>query len=618
VSAIAELPRRLAMAHRTTPVLALGLIVGAGALVHALLALRSPSPWIVPDELIYSELAKSIAAGHLPAVRGVTTFGYGLVYPIVVAPAWLLTRITSAYAAAKVINAVLISLVAVPAYALARHFVGRRLAVVVAALSVLAPASMYAGTILVENALYPLFVLALLTMARALERPTVGRQLAVVAAVAVAYETKPSALALAPAYLCAIWLHALLRRRRGGLRPYRFSFAVLGGGAAVAVAASAAAGQPGRILGAYAVVVHHLDPVQIPWWFLFHLADLDLYVAIVPFAATLLVTCMAVTRRVVDARAAMFVAIAVPVIAWTVALSAAFASWPSAGAAGLPATTARVYERSTFEVVVLLLLGLAIWIEAGLPRPRRLTAIAIVVAAALPALVPVSKLSFNANFQAMAVVPALAVGATGLAWVAVAVVAGALAAIVFLGSTAANARSAWVLVGAWFVVVSLFVFASVSDSARQTRSAAFGGSPTWIDDAVGSSGSPVAVLWREPGSGIAAPSMRQRVVWIDEFFNRRVGAVYELGGEMSYGLPATRVTVRDGVVDGADGRPVRSPLVLALCSTGIVGRVVADDPATGAAVFRTDGVVRIDGGRSVGCSTSGRTPSSVRPPTRRR
>jgi len=317
------------------------------------------------------------------------------------------------------------------------------------------------------------------------------------------------------------------------------------------------------------------------------------------------VTCMAVTRRAVDARAAMFVAIALPVIAWTVAFSAAFASWPSAGAAGLPATTARVYERSTFEVVVLLLLGLAIWIEAGLPRPRRLTAIAIVVAAALPALVPVSKLSFNANFQAMAVVPALAVGATGLAWVAVAVVAGALAAIVFLGSTAANARSAWVLVGAWFVVVSLFVFASVSDSARQTRSAAFGGSPTWIDDAVGSSGSPVAVLWREPGSGIAAPSMRQRVVWIDEFFNRRVGAVYELGGEMSYGLPATRVTVRDGVVIGADGRPVRSPLVLALCSTGVEGAVVADDPATGAAVYRTDGQVRIGGQRACPASWGG-------------
>src|SRR6188508_1990279 len=52
-----------AVPARTAVPIALGAIVAIATVVHALLGLGLPSPWIVPDELIYSELAKSLGAG---------------------------------------------------------------------------------------------------------------------------------------------------------------------------------------------------------------------------------------------------------------------------------------------------------------------------------------------------------------------------------------------------------------------------------------------------------------------------------------------------------------------------------------------------------------------------
>ena len=74
-----------------------GAVVLVSTAIQALLASQMRSPWIVPDELIYSELAKSMAAGHLPAIRETTTFAYGIVYPLLIAPAWLLGKATNAY-----------------------------------------------------------------------------------------------------------------------------------------------------------------------------------------------------------------------------------------------------------------------------------------------------------------------------------------------------------------------------------------------------------------------------------------------------------------------------------------------------------------------------------------
>ena len=68
--------RLVRVAH--APLSWLVVLVGLSALARAGLGALVPSAWILPDELLYSELSKSIAAGHLPAVRGVPVFGLRL------------------------------------------------------------------------------------------------------------------------------------------------------------------------------------------------------------------------------------------------------------------------------------------------------------------------------------------------------------------------------------------------------------------------------------------------------------------------------------------------------------------------------------------------------------
>ena len=48
------------------PAVWLALIVGLSTIVRVAIGLGVPSPWILPDEILYSDLARSIAAGDTP------------------------------------------------------------------------------------------------------------------------------------------------------------------------------------------------------------------------------------------------------------------------------------------------------------------------------------------------------------------------------------------------------------------------------------------------------------------------------------------------------------------------------------------------------------------------
>ncbi len=48
---------------------ALALLVALVAVVQGASALRGPSIWVVPDELIYRELSKNLGAGGFPRIR---------------------------------------------------------------------------------------------------------------------------------------------------------------------------------------------------------------------------------------------------------------------------------------------------------------------------------------------------------------------------------------------------------------------------------------------------------------------------------------------------------------------------------------------------------------------
>jgi hypothetical protein len=88
--------------------------------VRSISALRSPRPWIFPDELIYAELARSLAHTGTLSLRGEAIVeAANVAYPALLAlPYTAFDSLPQAYVAAKIVNALVMSASAPVAYAL--------------------------------------------------------------------------------------------------------------------------------------------------------------------------------------------------------------------------------------------------------------------------------------------------------------------------------------------------------------------------------------------------------------------------------------------------------------------------------------------------------------------
>jgi hypothetical protein len=576
-------------------------IVVVSTFAWALIGRIPATPWIFPDELIYSEVAKSLAGGHLPAVREVASSDFGFVYPALLAPAWVLFEdVEKAYSVARLINAAVMSLAAVPAFFLTRRFTTDSRALAVAALSVVLPSMAYTGTLMTEVALYPAFLLALLAITTSFEQPTRRNQVLALAAICLAFGVKPSAGALVPAYLTGTISLGILDPRttvRRQLHAFRFTWVLAALGVGVAVAAGIAlSGDPAAALGAYAVVAHHFDVLRAVPWFAANLAGLGLLVGGVPLAATAIVMSWAWRRRD-DVVLQRYAAVTVPVVAAMTAVVALFASEPVAGADGFVQSTA-LRERNLFFVAPLFLIGVALWMDR---RPVSMRASA--VAGALVVLgalfypfgdVPVSISPQNlAPYLFLTLPHGLVRGLTAAALV------GLLLAVWLLVPSTRMGR-VWMGLGAWFALTGAIACVVFAAGSHRTAEWALAADPEWVDHALPSH-QRAAVVWLDPEEDGRTVRRRHRVVWVTEFFNRSVGRVYSGPTSMPYDLPENEVHVAGRRLVGADGRDVRERFVIARCPVAIDGRVVAKHGLV--RLYEVDGSVRLapSGGRA-GCS----------------
>src|SRR5712691_13098013 len=114
------------------------------------------APTVFSDELLYAKLSQAIAAGHGLAIRGEHFFFPAPLAPLAQAPAWLLGSMTDAYAAAKLLNAIVMSAVVFPAYWLARSVVRPSFALLTAAAAAATPAFVYHAYLMSEALAYPI------------------------------------------------------------------------------------------------------------------------------------------------------------------------------------------------------------------------------------------------------------------------------------------------------------------------------------------------------------------------------------------------------------------------------------------------------------------------------
>jgi hypothetical protein len=257
VEAAAVTPVRVALRVRafslSVPV-ALIVLVGASALVRFLLALAHPTPLFFADEYIYSTLAHELATTGRPTIRGDAASFPALLQPILTAPFWLFGDAGVALRLTQALNAVAMSLAAVPVYLLARKLDLRHgLAFAAAGLALLVPDLFYVGFVLAEPIAYPLVLGAVYAAVCVLTRPTRYNQLAFVLLAGLAAFARIQFVVLPLAFLGA----ALLART--GFRRLRLTYGLF----ALAAVPVAVKG-----LGYYSGIGEFsLDPSQIVRWF---------------------------------------------------------------------------------------------------------------------------------------------------------------------------------------------------------------------------------------------------------------------------------------------------------------------------------------------------------------
>ena len=560
-------------------------IVAGSTIFRALAARGMPGPFIFVDELIYSELAKSFASGGHFLVRDVPTSGYGVVYPVLISPAYrLFDNVPAAYAAVKTINSLVMSLAAVPAYLLARRMLRKELALLAALLTVAVPSMVYTGTVMTENVFYGLFLLVSLALVAMLERPTTARQVALLALIVVAYLTRAQSLAFIPAVLVAPFLLAFFERRplRSAVRRFAVMYSIVGGGAVLLVVAQLARGRSlGDLLGAYSIVSSQRYSVrQVADFTLWHAADLSLYIGVIPLAATILLVARA---RRESRQVQAFLAAAIPLAVSFTVVVAAFATRFASD---------RIHERNLFQLAPLLFIGLLVWVaryDGGAPRSWPLGIAAVTAAAAVPLTIPYGRfIGEPARADTLALLPVWTITRHLLAGseaLTVGVVCAGLGALVLLVPRRAGLALPLVVL-AWFALLLQPVFAGQRGFKRSSQGAVFQGirgvDRDWIDDAV-PKGAEVPVLW-------SGPPVDRFVVNQNEFFNRAVGQVYYTKRPTDGAIHEKALVFgADHLGRTSDGRLFRSHYLLADSAIIPDGLAVARDPELGMTVWRLRG-----------------------------
>lgn len=560
-------------------VLSVTVLAAAAAFVWFWLALRVPTPWIMIDELLYSELAKSFAESGEFLVREQPTGLYALLYPLLLSPAWLAGSMATTYALAKAINVVLMMVMVVAVYFWARRLVSPPYVVLAVALVLLMPSFAYTGALMTENAFAPALVVALFAIALTLERPSLARQLLAVAAIGVACAARLQGLVLLAVFPTALVLKlsfdlraedAAGRRRLavGELRQYLPSAVILAGLGTGYVAVKSLQGRTlSSGLGAYGGITQaEYSLSDAAHWILFHFAELTFSVAVVPVSALLVLVGLAWRwpGRMSSAERA-FVAVAASATFWLVLEVGAFAS----------RFTDRINERYLFGVAPLLFLALAVWLARALPRPPLLAAFAAVTPAALLLTLPLERVVNVSIFSdAFALLPLLRVSqllSVGLDTVKVLLVVGcaAAAALFALVPRRLGALVVPAAVAGFLALSSYNVVGSVRGYSAALSAAVGAGEKRWVDERL--RGGSASVLY---GSS-ADPSREAAVLWQTEFWNRRVAAVYSLNASDPAALPFQAATL-----DRASGRIRARGLANALPRYFIVERSLelAGDP----------------------------------------
>jgi hypothetical protein len=547
VKQLSATSRAQAWARQRWAGLALIGLVLAAAVTRILQTRGMAAPVVLCDEFIYANLAKNLADHGQYLFRDVTLH-QSLLYPLLLAPAWLLRSMSTTYGLAKGINASAMALTAVPVYFWGRRLVQPLHALIVAALTLLLPAFFFSGILMTEAVFLPAFVLATFAVARMLERPTLVSQLACFAAIALAVGIRVQGIVLLLVVPTAVLVKVVLDLRAGVTRGELVAWLrrlwptalLLGGGFLLYVLYKLVVSEAslGSGLGPYqALAEAHYPLVSTMRWTVKHLAELGLAVGLVPLSALIVLLWLALRGAPTTEAERAFLAVVPAALLWVLVEAGAFAA----------TVTPAIFERYTFYLEPLLVLALVVWLARGLPRPLLGTAVALGVPALLLLSLRLAEViqPGAVNGVTLGSLYRFSLHLPGGIHELKAAIAAAALLVAFLFAICARpvARIALPL------LLGLYLAAAATSAVDDTRKTSkggrqvAGGDPSWIVRAIGRDEPVVYVNTPDPGSGSTVLLLQT------EFWNPNVSRVYSVGGTELCELPETPTAV-----DTATGR----------------------------------------------------------------
>lgn len=501
----------------------------------------------MPDEAVYA--TRGIALWHhgSPALNGQLA-SYGVLYPLLAGLALSLGKVATGLAALKIVQAIGMSMVAVPLVAYGRRLMPARYALVAAALAVASPLLLYSGLVMTEALFYPLSAVALLAIVRAVETASLRDQRVALVLIAATVLTRVQAVVFVAVFIGAILLDAVFARERSKLRAFWPVWATAVAGGAIAVVTPS-------IFGAYTVAVNGSYPLGAGLRTTYeHLAFLALSTAVAPFAALLFLFVEALRGRERDPQARALVAVTVSVALLITAQVGFFAA----------RFAPHLLGRDLSALPPLIFLTFALWLSRGPARSwvRLLAALAVL---ALVVLAPWNTL---ASPVALPDTPDIAVL---LRWhmlkpdnlVLV-------AALISLGLFAAGLRRLSlvlpVLMLAMLVTTSTVAADEIDAQVDAAQTNLVGSPPDWIDRATSS---PVTYLYNG--------ETFWNSVWQELFWNTRIHQVLSLWPSVVPG-PVTQTSV---IVQPTGRLPTTDRYVVASDRNELIGTRVAHLTQTG-------------------------------------
>ena len=131
-------------------------------LLKILLSLLIPSPSIFSDDYVYIKLARSFFFDFNFTIHGVAVDVYPPLYPMLLSVSYLFKDMTIIYPLMKVINALVSSLIIIPAFLLSKEFFNEKKSLIIALFISFIPSNFsFSPYIMSENLFYPLSLFTL-------------------------------------------------------------------------------------------------------------------------------------------------------------------------------------------------------------------------------------------------------------------------------------------------------------------------------------------------------------------------------------------------------------------------------------------------------------------------